>query len=268
MNKKSPLPQTSLSALSSTRGIGLTKSTDLVNPIPKQDLARELADSPGVISLTSKEKKVLEFIEDFVIREGLSPSYLEIKDHFSFASFNSVQNYLKQLGRKGYLVVEPHQKRAIQLLKSSNSFSTTGSPRAQLLQARGEVLSLPLLGSVAAGRPLEKLTFNEEIEVPSSLVKNPGETFALRVQGVSMIDEGILDGDLILVQKTPSAQNGDLVVALIESEATVKRFYAHPRNPRVKRVELRPANLQMSSMYFSDEEVQIEGRVVGLIRKF
>lgn len=211
---------------------------------------------------------VLEFIETFIDRGGLSPSYQEIKEHFAFASFNSVQNYLKQLAAKGYLLVHPHQKRAIQLLLPSNSFSTARSSRAQLLQAREEILSIPLLGTVAAGQPLERVTFGEEVQVPPSLVRTPGETFALRVQGLSMVEEGILDGDLILVQKIKSAQNGDLIVAMIENEATVKRYFIHPKNSVVRRIELRPSNGQMDSLWYSEEKVKIEGRVVSLMRKF
>lgn len=219
-------------------------------------------------SLTPKEKLVLEFIEGYVSFSGISPSYQEIKDHFQLASFNSVQNYLKQLVQKGYVALLPHQKRSIQLLQSSDSFSTTGSFRAQLLQAREEVLSLPLLGGVAAGQPIEKTSHDENVDVPPSLVRSPTDTYALRVTGQSMIDEGILDGDLILVQKVKAAQNGELIVAMIENEATVKRFFAHPKNVRQKRIELRPSNASMESFWYPEEKVQLQGRVVGLIRKF
>jgi repressor LexA len=235
--------------------------------LPSKPSSLSLAP-PAPRSLTPKEKLVLEFIEGYVSQSGISPSYQEIKDHFELASFNSVQNYLKQLTQKGYVALMPHQKRAIQLLQSSNSFSATGSSHSQLLQARGEVLSLPLLGGVAAGQPLEKSIHDESVEVPPSMVKKPGETYALRVFGQSMVDEGILDGDLILVQKIKVAGQGDLIVAMIEAEATVKRYYVHAKNPRAKRIELRPSNSQMSSFWYPEEKIHIEGRVVGLIRKF
>lgn len=227
------------------------------------------ANAGSLRPLSPKEKTVLEFIETYFAEAGFSPSYQEIKEHFNFASFNSVQNYLKQLSQKGYLLVLPHQKRAIQLLGSSDAFSTTGSSRSPLLQAaREEVLSIPLLGAVAAGVPLEKQEHNEFFEAPPSLIKKPGETFALRVQGQSMIDEGILNGDMILVQKVQTAINNDLVVAMIDGEATVKRFYMHPRNPKNRRIELRPSNSNMSTFWYSDEDVEVVGRVVGLIRQF
>lgn len=263
MNAKSPFPSRSSSLSYPESGL---EAESLRSSM--QSLAPNRNSGKVVRSLSAKEKMVLEFIEAFVDRDGLSPSYQEIKEHFAFASFNSVQNYLKQLTAKGYLLVHPHQKRAIQLLLPSNSFSTARSSRAQLLQAREEILSIPLLGTVAAGQPLERLTFDEEVQVPPSMVKIPGETFALRVQGLSMIEEGILDGDLILVQKIKSAQNGDLIVARVENEATVKRYFLHSKNSASRRIELRPSNEQMDSLWYSEEKVKIEGRVVSLMRNF
>lgn len=231
--------------------------------------------------LTPKEKSVLEFIESHILSSGVSPSYQEIKDHFGLASFNSVQNYLKQLTNKGYIENPLGQKRAIQVLHSastvqeqlqSKSVSTkTGSPRSQLLQARDEILSLPLLGKVAAGQPIEALKHDEFVDVPPSMVRNPSKSFALKVQGDSMIEDGIFDEDIILVQKQESASNGDIIVATVENEATVKRFYVRTRpdsGSSEKLVELRPSNSTMKSMWYSPEEVSIRGIVVGLIRKF
>lgn len=231
--------------------------------------------------LTPKEKRVLEFIESHILSSGVSPSYQEIKDHFGLASFNSVQNYLKQLTNKGYIENPVGQKRAIQILHSASavqdslqmkSVSTkTGSPRSQLLQARDEILSLPLLGKVAAGQPIEALKHDEFIDVPPSMVKNPGKSFALKVQGDSMIEDGIFDEDIILIQKQDSASNGDIIVATVDNEATVKRFYVRPRpesGSSEKMVELRPSNSTMKSMWYSPDEVSIRGIVVGLIRKF
>lgn len=231
--------------------------------------------------LTPKEKRVLEFIESHILSSGVSPSYQEIKDHFGLASFNSVQNYLKQLTNKGYVENPLGQKRAIQVLHSASAVqenlqsksvsTTTGSPRSQLLQARDEILSLPLLGKVAAGQPIEALKHDEFIDVPPSMVKNPAKSFALKVQGDSMIEDGIFDDDIILIQKQDSASNGDIIVATVDNEATVKRIYIRPRpesGSSEKMVELRPSNSKMKSMWYSPEEVSIRGIVVGLIRKF
>ncbi|RYZ86451.1 MAG: transcriptional repressor LexA, partial [Proteobacteria bacterium] len=156
------------------------------------------------LPLSAKEKAVLEFIQSFQTSSGISPSYQEIKDNFGFASFNSVQNYLKQLTSKGYIKIPVNQKRAIQIIQSASSLqkhshlksdSVAGSSQKTLLQSNEEVLLLPLQGKVAAGRPIEALTYNESIAVPSQMVRQASKTFALKVQGDSMIEEGILDGD-------------------------------------------------------------------------
>jgi repressor LexA len=230
--------------------------------------------------LTPKEKSVLEYIEAHILSSGISPSYQEIKDHFGLASFNSVQNYLKQLTTKGYITNPVNQKRAIQVVHSASAVqdhlqakvsTTTGSHRTKLLQARDEILSLPLLGKVAAGQPIENFKHDEFVDVPPSMVRNPSKSFALKVQGDSMIDDGIFDEDIILVQEQKSAGNGDIVVATVDNEATVKRIYLRPRpdsGNSDKQVELRPSNSTMKSMWFSPDQVEIRGIVVGLIRKF
>lgn len=231
--------------------------------------------------LTPKEKSVLEFIEEHILSSGVSPSYQEIKDHFGLASFNSVQNYLKQLTAKGYVENPLGQKRAIQVLHSASAVqerlqsklvsTKTGSQNSQLLQARDEILSLPLLGKVAAGLPIEALKHDEFVDVPPSMVRNPAKSFALKVQGDSMIEDGIFDEDIILIQKQNTAGNGDIVVATVENEATVKRIYVRAKpdsGSSQKLVELRPSNSTMKSMWYSPDEVEIRGIVVGLIRKF
>ncbi|HEY8271492.1 MAG TPA: transcriptional repressor LexA [Pseudobdellovibrionaceae bacterium] len=222
------------------------------------------------LPLTIKEKAFLDFVEGFQKSFGISPSYQEIRDHFGFASFNSVQNYLKQLARKGYVRNQLNQKRAIQLVLPSLSISA-GPSLTPLLQSKEEVLSLPLRGKVAAGTPFESLKHDEFISVPATMVRQADKTFALRIQGESMINEGILEGDTILVQQQNNAANGDLVVAMIENEATVKRFYlcTPPRGSHDElMVELRPANEKFQSMWFSPYEISIQGIVVGLLRKF
>lgn len=240
------------------------------------------------LPLTEKEKAVLAYVENCLAETGVSPSYQEIKDHFGFASFNSVQNYLKQLTHKGYIRNPNNSKRAIQVLHSSQtvqaqitkkigqsklSSQKSGPLQSSLLHTpgeRGEVLSLPLLGKVAAGLPIEALDHDEYIDVPSSMVRNPSKSFALKVKGQSMIEDGIFDGDIILVQKQASATNGEIVVATIDSESTVKRLFTKPNPEQTsgKLIELRPANSTMKSMWYPPEQVEIQGVVVGLIRKF
>jgi len=237
-------------------------------------MAKRSAESP--LPLSAKEKTVLEFIQSFQTSSGISPSYQEIRNHFGFASFNSVQNYLKQLTTKGYIKNPSNQKRAIQVLQPASSLRShadisVGPSQPPLLQSNGEVLLLPLLGKVAAGRPIESLNHNEFIAIPPQMVRHPDKTFALKVQGDSMIDEGIWNGDTILVQQQATAHNGNIVVATIEDETTVKRFYLQPP-PRGSHddlmVELRPANQNLQSMWYSPHEVNIQGIVIGLLRSF
>ena len=266
------------------------------------------------LPLSFKEKNVLEFLEAYLADKGVSPTYQEICGHFGFASFNSVQRYLKQLEVKGYIRLPwANQKRAVTLLHpastlqsavlnshDSSSFSSAPSSQESLTPAilPSESLSLPLLGRVAAGAPIEAVEHDEFIDVPASLVRHADRTYALRVQGQSMIDDGILDGDVILVQRQSTAQNGEIVVAMIGEEATVKRFYSHRGSKNIpteaieavferlggsgggddgddtsdrvidKLIELRPANSSMSPMWFDPSELQIRGVVVGLIRRF
>jgi repressor LexA len=248
--------------------------------------------------LTEKEKEVLEFIEGFVGGRGIAPTFQEIKDNFGFASFNSVQRYLKQLQVKNYLHIPAgNQKRAIQLLHPSASYSNLlrmtstitnpntyqPTPKKEALDEshvsspRVEPLSLPLLGRVAAGLPIEAFLNQEFVDVPPSLIRYPSKTFGLVVQGESMIEDGILDGDVIFVQKQSYANNGQTIVATLNNQATVKKFYLQNKkdihhdpqvNPHTKMVELRPANAQMTSIWADPDDVDIQGIVVALLRRF
>lgn len=223
------------------------------------------------LPLTEKEKLILEFIEESLAERGISPSYQEIRDHFGFASINSVQNYLKQLQAKNYVEIPPHQKRAIQILHSAKTVQTRVSQQRAL--AKSEVSHevpeqserIPLLGKVAAGRPIEAYSYDDYLDIPRTMLRNPEKSFALKVAGDSMIEDGILNGDIIVVQKQPSAREGETIVASVDNESTVKRFFLDRSSGQV---ELRPANSGMKSMFYPSEQVQVQGVVVGLIRKF
>lgn len=238
------------------------------------------------LPLNENEKKILEYIENFFEQNGIAPSFTEIKNNFGFASYNSVQRYLKQLQAKKYLHLPGgNQKRAIVLLKSSasarealgqilsfnvNKSAVSPQDRASFADGpRKRLLSLPLLGKVAAGLPLEEVHNDEFVDVPPNLVRDENKSFTLQVKGNSMIEDGIFDGDIIVVQEQPLARNGEIVVAIINNEATVKRFYFH-QSPKLAQpqVELRPANPEMDSLFYAPERVQIRGVVVGLMRKF
>jgi repressor LexA len=253
------------------------------------------------LPLSPKELQILVFIEQFVQNQGVAPTYQEIREHFGFASFNSVQRYLKQLQDKNYVFIPGgNQKRALQVLHSSRSLSNSlmDSPSVETQHPfptqsfkkeaplksesppQAESLSLPLLGRVAAGAPIENFINDEFIDVPASMIRHPGKSYALIVQGQSMIEDGILDGDVIFVQKQSYAHNGETVVAMVNNQATVKRFYLHTKkdvhsNPQShahssspQQVELRPANASMQSMWHPPQAVDIQGVVVGLMRRF
>ena len=194
--------------------------------------------------ITPKQKKVLDFIEAFIEREGYSPSQQEIALSFGFRSLGTVQNYLVRLEREGVLSKDWNAKRGMRVLRP-----------------KGNSLELPLAGTVAAGKPIEAVETHDTIEVPPSMV-GLGENFVLRVRGDSMVGDGILDGDYVVVHKQASADNGQTVIALIHDEATVKRLYRKGQH-----IELHPANPSMQPIIVEDEEnFRIEGVVVGVIR--
>jgi len=199
------------------------------------------------MDLTEKQRAVLDFLVTYRARNGRVPSYVEISQQFNFNSLNSARKHLQQLERKGY-IKSPwgNQKRAVEILDASSP-----APSIQI----------PLLGTVAAGAPLEVHEIPETIDVPEALVGD--ESFALRVRGESMKDDGILDGDVLIVDRREGAEDGQTVVALVDGEATVKRFYR-----RGGAIELRPANAAFSPIIASEESVLVQGVVVSLLRKY
>jgi len=200
------------------------------------------------MKLTEKQKAFLGYISRYMADWGRPPSFEEICSHFGFTSYNTVTTYLKALQRKGYIRL-PHkknQKRAIKVL----------SP----VETRR--FEFPLLGRVAAGKPIEAVEDVDVIEVPPSMI-GQGDHFILRVKGDSMKEDGILDGDFIVVRKQPTAENGETVVALINNEATVKKYYR-----RKNHVELRPAHPGMEPIIVKKGDLRIEGRVMGVMRHY
>ncbi|RJR26374.1 MAG: transcriptional repressor LexA [Desulfobacteraceae bacterium] len=201
-----------------------------------------------MMKLSNKQKAFLDYISRYSERWGTAPSFDEICSHFGFRSYNTVTTYLKVLERKGFIRLPSRKnlKRAIEILKPLES-------------RRYEI---PLLGFVAAGRPMEAVEDRRAVEVPASMT-GKGEHFALLVKGDSMEDDGILDGDLVVVRRQPLAENGDTVVALIGNEVTVKRYYL-----RDDHVELRPAHKGMASIRVAGESLGIQGKVVGVMRRY
>ena len=200
------------------------------------------------MKLTEKQKEFLAYISQYMEDWGRSPSFEEICSHFGFSSYNTVTTYLKALERKGYIRLpkKKNQKRAIQVISPVET----------------KRFEFPLLGRVAAGKAIEAVEDVDVIEVPPSMVGS-GDHFVLEVKGASMKDDGILDGDLVVVRKQPTAENGETVVALINNEATIKKYYKKKRN-----VELRPANEGMESIVVRKGDLRLQGKVVGLIRRY
>ncbi|HOI95281.1 MAG TPA: transcriptional repressor LexA [Syntrophobacter fumaroxidans] len=198
------------------------------------------------MNLTPAQERVYGFVRDYIQKHGYSPSYEEIRQNLGFRSLNAVFKHLKQLEQRGYVQsLWKNKKRALELLPLH-----TGA------------VSIPFLGVVAAGTPIEAVEIPESVEVPESFLAN-GNNFALRVKGDSMIEEGIREGDILIVARQSRAENGQTVVALVQGEATVKKFYQ-----RGEEIELRPANSRMQPIHARADAVEVVGTVVGLLRNY
>jgi repressor LexA len=200
------------------------------------------------MKLTDKQQAVLFYISNYIDEWRRPPSFTEICEHFGFKSYNTVTTYLKILEKKGYIHLpsRKNQKRGIQVV----------SP------VEVKRFELPLLGLVAAGKPIEAVETPEAIEIPPSML-GEGDHFVLRVQGDSMRDDGILDGDFVVVRKGPTAENGQTVVAMINNEVTIKKYFRTGSY-----IKLQPANPNVKPIIVEHGSFVIEGRVVGVIRRY
>jgi repressor LexA len=197
--------------------------------------------------LTKRQKQLVDYLKGYIGDHGYAPTLEEIGEHFGLASLATVHKHLLNLERKGYIRRLAHRSRALELTVDRRR------PRAT---------AVPLLGLVAAGTPIEPVEAPETLALPEELLGR-GETFALRVQGDSMIGEGILDGDVIVVEARPEAENGATVVALVRGEATVKKLYRERT-----RVRLEPANERLAAIVARPEEVEVRGVVVAVLRRY
>lgn len=202
------------------------------------------------MALTKRQREILTFLSSYSEQNGYAPSFEEIARQFNYNSLATVHEHLSNLERKGYIKRSYNESRAIEILPSDVF------PKA---------VDLPLLGSVAAGLPIEALEANETISVPESLLGRGGSHYALRVRGNSMIDEQIRDGDFVVINERRTADNGETVIALIDNtSATVKKFYRE----RDGRIRLQPANEAMLPIYVHENDVTIQGVVVGVLRRY
>jgi repressor LexA len=200
--------------------------------------------------LTERQRDILQFIREFQREQGMAPTHREICDHFGFSSYGTVYKHLSLLEKKGLIRRDWNQKRGVEVVDEPGQAPAPA------------VRELPLFGYIAAGRPIDVDVSDEVITVPERLTTR-GENYVLKVRGDSMIDDGIMDGDYIIVAKRERADNGEMVVASISGEVTLKRFYHEG-----ERVRLQPANSMMSPIYAMSRDVAVQGVVVGLMRRF
>lgn len=197
--------------------------------------------------LTEKQKRVYQFIKDYIDSFKIAPSYEEIKNHFGFKSISTVFDHVRTLEKKGVISKGGiNKKRSLQLI----NFGKKGT-------------TIPLVGTVAAGKPLMVYENEEYIEVPEEMLGG-GENVALKIKGDSMVESGIFDGDVVIVKRQGTAENGQIVIALVDGEATIKRIYFHR-----DQIELRSANPSVPPIFVTEkQDFHIYGVLVGLYRKF
>ena len=208
--------------------------------------------------LTKRQQQIFDFILSNIDKFGYPPTIPEIQHKFSFKSPNAVQDHLEALERKGYVARRPHKSRGLEILNGKISKNNTTAPD-------GNITEVPIVGSVAAGTPiLAQENIEGSIFVDKIISESSRGMFALRIKGASMVNAGILDGDFVLVHQQPTAEQGDIVVAMIEDEATVKRFYKDKNG-----IKLKPENDTMKPIFIDPKEndVKIIGKVQGVIRK-
>lgn len=202
------------------------------------------------MSLTKKQKQVYDYIVEYIDENDYSPTQMEIKEHFGFKSLGSVQDYIRYLKNANYIQNDTNSVRGLTPVTSGSNNSNEN------------VIDIPLHGKVAAGNPIEAIEGSEIIPVPAAMIGN-GNHYALTISGESMIEDGILDGDVIVVKEQNNASNGDTVVAVIDNEATVKRYYKKKAS-----IELHPANSTMKPIIVKSGDFQIKGVLVGLLRSY
>ncbi len=207
------------------------------------------------MALTKRQKEVLDFLVSFLNKHGYSPSFEEMARSLKLTSLATVHKHITTLERKGFIRRGYNQSRSIEVLQLPKTV------REQVRQR--QVVELPLAGRIAAGRPLEAVEDRETISLGD--FTRSGNTFVLQVKGNSMVEDHILDGDFIVVEQTQVANSGEIVVALVGGgEATLKRFHREPGG----KVRLQPANSEMQPIVVPAAEVKIQGRVIGILRKY
>jgi len=202
--------------------------------------------------LTLKQKKLLDYIVQYCSSNKIYPTFDEMRSYLNIKSKSGIHKLLSSLEDKGIIERLPHKARALKLKKVINL-------------PKSDESSLPFLGRIAAGNPIEAITGSfEQISVPNYLINGKDEHFTLEVTGDSMIEDGINDGDIVVIKKSNVANSGDIIVALVDdNEVTVKRFRSYKNS-----IALEPANKNYKTRIFGEDRVKVQGKLVGLIRKF
>jgi len=202
-----------------------------------------------VVHMTRRQKEILDFVSGYLDEKGYAPTIEEIAEHFGLHSLATVHKHLTNLQEKGLIKRAWNRSRALELVPST-------------MQVRA--VELPVLGRVAAGTPIEAISGTETMWVPEDMLGRK-ETYVLQVRGESMIEEQIRDGDYVIVENRQMADNGEMVIALIDGErATLKKFFREPDG----RVRLQPANASMDPIFLNHADLRIQGVVIGVLRKY
>ena len=216
--------------------------------------------------LTAKQHELLSFINRRLGETGISPSFDEMREALELKSKSGVHRLISALEERQFIRRLPNRARALEILKMPDLAVTKPAPivaPTRIRAAANDLIEIPMHGRIAAGTPIEALQGTEAFAVPAALL-GPGEHYALEVSGDSMVEEGILDGDYALIRKVDTAREGEIVVALIDAaEATLKTFRREGQM-----IRLDPANRHYEAQRYRPEQVQIQGRLAGLIRRY
>ncbi len=233
--------------------------------------------------LTKKQLDLLKFIHTRVQRDGVTPSFDEMKDALDLRSKSGIHRLITALEERGFIQRLAHRARAIEIVKLPDAIDggvvpktsgfnpkiiegdKTDPPRSAMPVSDVHAIELPIMGRIAAGTPIEAISqVSNHVAVPGTMLSGNGHHYALEVKGDSMIDAGINDGDVVVIREQTTAENGDIVVALVEdAEATLKRFRRHGSS-----IALEPANVNYETRVLPDNMVKVQGRLVGLIRSY
>lgn len=215
--------------------------------------------------LTAKQHELLNFINDRLSATGVSPSFDEMREALDLKSKSGVHRLISALEERQFIRRLPNRARALEIVRMPEvrGNAPTPTPKPVVLAAANDTIEIPLHGKIAAGTPIEALQGSDGFAVPAALL-GPGEHYALEVSGDSMVEEGILDGDYALIRRADTARDGEIVVALIdEAEATLKTFRREG-----SMVRLDPANRHYEPQRYRPDQVTIQGRLAGLIRRY